>query len=312
MWCLEHLPEESCGSGLSADPGKCPGVRWNLDGIWVSWRVIESPRGEDIPLRDLVLGDTCRLVFCRGGEVRACPLCGPEQGGIAVSPGCCGLLQHPRGCRCTACALREALFFELQIGRQGLIRLLEGLGDDRDPAFRLESLVPDESVVKTTPQMDCVLRTIQDHVLPCEGRCGDLFVLARILELVWLFFREVGRSPKDDVLETDRRAVLDAQNILEENLETPPSLPELAAEVGMSLTKFKKVFSLVSGMPAFSYLRKARMERAMYLIRKNEMNITEVAYEVGYSSLSQFSRAFGEHFGIRPSQARHGGPRYME
>jgi AraC-like DNA-binding protein len=64
-------------------------------------------------------------------------------------------------------------------------------------------------------------------------------------------------------------------------------------------------------MPAFSYLRKARMERAMYLIRRNEMNITEVAYEVGYSSLSQFSRAFGEHFGIRPSQARHGGQRHM-
>ncbi|PIE68772.1 MAG: hypothetical protein CSA21_05765 [Deltaproteobacteria bacterium] len=290
------------------DCGACSGVHWNLDGIWINWRVIETVRGEDVPLSDMVLGDTCRLVFCRGGEVRSCALCGLDEG-IAVAPGCCGLLYHPNGSQCTACAFREAKFYELQISWQGLIKLLGnrdwGFGPDIMDSFRLSN----EAVVKTSPRMDCALRMIQDHVRPCQGRCGDLFVLSKVLELVWLFFKELARTPGDDVVGADRQAVLKAQTILEDNLETPPPLPDLAVQVGMSLSKFKKVFTLVSGVPPYSYLRKARMEKAMYLIRRNELNITEVAYEVGYSSLSQFSRAFGEHFGIRPSQARRGGPR---
>ncbi len=296
---------------MDSGSGKCPGVRWSLDGIWVNWRVIETVRGEDIPLHDLVAGDTCRLVFCRGGEVRSRPVCGFENG-IAVAPGCCGLLYQPSGEECTACALREGKFYEVQISWKGLKRLI----GSRDMGIGLDALerfsVPNEAVVKTSPRMDCALRMIHDHIRPCEGRCGDLFVLSKILELVWLFFKEVSRTPGDDVVGADRQAVLKAQNILEDNLEMPPSLPDLAGQVGMSLSKFKKIFTLVSGMPPYSYLRKARMEQAMYLIRKNEMNVTEVAYEVGYSSLSQFSRAFGEHFGIRPSQARRGGPRRVE
>ncbi|MEA1932868.1 MAG: helix-turn-helix transcriptional regulator [Thermodesulfobacteriota bacterium] len=55
---------------------------------------------------------------------------------------------------------------------------------------------------------------------------------------------------------------------------------------------------------SIAYLRKLRMEKAMDLIRHGEMNITEIAYDIGYNSISPFSKIFAEYFGIKPSQFR--------
>lgn len=84
----------------------------------------------------------------------------------------------------------------------------------------------------------------------------------------------------------------------------PPALNELASRVGVSSAELKQIFPKVCGMPPYAYLRKLRMEKAMDLIRHGEMNITEIAYDIGYNSISHFSKVFAGYFGIKPSQFR--------
>lgn len=104
----------------------------------------------------------------------------------------------------------------------------------------------------------------------------------------------------------DRDVVGKSQFILESNLEDPPSLGELARQVGVSSAKLKQIFPKVCGMPPYTYLRKLRMEKAFSLLNGDggEMNVTETAYSVGYNSLSHFSKVFESYFGIKPSKLR--------
>jgi AraC-like DNA-binding protein len=88
--------------------------------------------------------------------------------------------------------------------------------------------------------------------------------------------------------------------ILKENLAQPPSLEELGRRVGCSHFYLSRIFTQEVGKTISVTLRDFRMERAASLLREGRMNVTEVALEVGYSSLSHFSGAFREVIGCCP------------
>ncbi|MDE1170750.1 MAG: AraC family transcriptional regulator [Verrucomicrobium sp.] len=88
--------------------------------------------------------------------------------------------------------------------------------------------------------------------------------------------------------------------LLERDLENPPSLKMLADEVGCSPFYLSRIFSQHTGSSIPKYLRLKRVEKAGELLRSGEMNVTEAAMAVGYSSLSSFTKAFLEHFGCCP------------
>ena len=88
--------------------------------------------------------------------------------------------------------------------------------------------------------------------------------------------------------------------ILKENLAEPPSLEELGRRVGCSHFYLSRIFTQQAGKTISVTLRDFRMERAAALLREGRMNVTEVALEVGYSSLSHFSSAFREVIGCCP------------
>jgi AraC family transcriptional regulator len=88
--------------------------------------------------------------------------------------------------------------------------------------------------------------------------------------------------------------------ILKENLAEPPTLEELGRRVGCSHFYLSRIFTAESGKTISVTLRDFRMERAASLLREGRMNVTEVALEVGYSSLSHFSSAFREVIGCCP------------
>lgn len=90
------------------------------------------------------------------------------------------------------------------------------------------------------------------------------------------------------------------QLLLKQNLVSPPSLEELGRKVGCSHFYLSRIFSSQTGQTITQCLRQLRMERAAELLRSREYNVTEVALEVGYSSLSHFSAAFQETFGCCP------------
>ena len=95
-----------------------------------------------------------------------------------------------------------------------------------------------------------------------------------------------------------------AKEILESDLVNPPSLEVLAERVGMSLPHFKRIFKRLTGITAYGFLKQKRMEVALALLMNDSQTISQIADQVGYSSKSHFTKAFVEHFGVRPSSFR--------
>jgi transcriptional regulator GlxA family with amidase domain len=78
----------------------------------------------------------------------------------------------------------------------------------------------------------------------------------------------------------------------------------LARGVNMSAGHLSRQFKLAYGESPYSYLMTRRIERAMALLRRGELTVTEVCFAVGCASLGTFSTRFAELVGMPPSTYR--------
>jgi AraC-like DNA-binding protein len=84
----------------------------------------------------------------------------------------------------------------------------------------------------------------------------------------------------------------------------PLDVEALARDAHMSAGHFSREFRLAYGESPYSYLMTRRIERAMALFRRGDLNVTQVCFEVGCSSLGTFSTRFTELVGMSPSTYR--------
>ncbi|MEV0648192.1 helix-turn-helix transcriptional regulator [Phytomonospora sp. NPDC050363] len=84
----------------------------------------------------------------------------------------------------------------------------------------------------------------------------------------------------------------------------PLDVPALARGVHMSAGHLSREFRAAFGESPYSYLMTRRIERAMTLLRRGDLTVTEVCFEVGCSSLGTFSTRFSELVGMSPSSYR--------
>lgn len=84
----------------------------------------------------------------------------------------------------------------------------------------------------------------------------------------------------------------------------PLDVEALAQGVGMSAGHFSRQFRRAYGESPYTYLMTRRIERAMALLRRGDMSVTEVGLAVGCSSLGTFSTRFTELVGVSPSVYR--------
>ena len=84
----------------------------------------------------------------------------------------------------------------------------------------------------------------------------------------------------------------------------PLNVEGLARDAGMSAGHLSRRFKAAFGESPYSYLMTRRIERAMALLRRGDMTVTEVCFEVGCSSLGTFSTRFTELVGVPPSVYR--------
>ena len=84
----------------------------------------------------------------------------------------------------------------------------------------------------------------------------------------------------------------------------PLDVEALARGIGMSAGHLSRQFKLAFGESPYSYLMTRRIERAMTLLRRGELSVTDVCFDVGFSSLGTFSTRFAELVGVPPSQYR--------
>ncbi|KLI06630.1 AraC family transcriptional regulator [Mycolicibacterium conceptionense] len=84
----------------------------------------------------------------------------------------------------------------------------------------------------------------------------------------------------------------------------PLNVEALARGVNMSAGHLSRQFKSAYGESPYSYLMTRRIERAMALLRRGDMSVTEVCFAVGFSSLGTFSTRFTELVGMPPSTYR--------
>lgn len=84
----------------------------------------------------------------------------------------------------------------------------------------------------------------------------------------------------------------------------PLDVEALARGVHMSAGHLSRQFRLAYGESVYAYLMTRRIERAMALLRRGDLSVTEVCFEVGCSSLGTFSTRFTELVGVSPSRYR--------
>lgn len=189
-------------------------------------------------------------------------------------------------------------------------RNLEKLPNQEGELFSelLENLVnPKDHYVEgpcfyMTPEMHQIVDSII-HI-KYEGKTKMMFFRSQITALLSHFFGQLAENHTKQMKSGDKKHLIQAKEILSNNLENPPSLTELSKMLGLNTTKLKKEFKEVFGLPVFKYLQHERLTTAHALISKKEATVQEAAWHVGYDSLSSFSNAFAKKFGYRPSQIK--------
>jgi len=138
---------------------------------------------------------------------------------------------------------------------------------------------------------------------PYHGPLRQLFLESKTLELIthtMARFSPVHSSFGPGLLQEDLGRVRKAKRLLTQRLENPPSLTELARQVGLNKNKLNRGFRQQYGTSVFEYLRICRLERARILLQTRQKSVTEVAFSVGYRHHANFTRAFKRHFGAAP------------
>lgn len=154
--------------------------------------------------------------------------------------------------------------------------------------------------------MAAVQAMIIDQMFACPyfGQAGTLFLQSKVLELIAFQVNLLtGSRPRPDYVSAgDEERIRHARNLLKSRMTEAPTLPELSALVGLSPSKLKKGFKAVYGKTAYACLHEDRMETARTLLAERQMNVSEVAWDIGYINVGHFSTAFRKHFGIRPKE----------
>ena len=133
-----------------------------------------------------------------------------------------------------------------------------------------------------------------------------IFIKGKIYELMSYYFSNSEENtgeqcpyiPNEDTL----NKIKQAKQIILAEMKNPPSLAELAKEVGLNIKKLKTDFREYYGVPVYTYLLNYKMEIAKTLLQENQLNVNEIASYLGYSASTHFIVAFKKKFGITPKQ----------
>ncbi len=143
-----------------------------------------------------------------------------------------------------------------------------------------------------------------------KTNADEQYVQFQVLAQMYQFLAQMHIGNTDEELTTKHKpidkeepiGVYKAQQYIDQHLNALPTIKELAKFVGFSESKLKRNFKHTFGKSIHRYGQYKRMKKAQKILETKDYNISEIAYEVGYSNVSHFSNAFKKHFGQTPSQ----------
>jgi len=118
------------------------------------------------------------------------------------------------------------------------------------------------------------------------------------------FQKQIEVNPGEvTITPVDEKFLKQALEVVEKNMDSPEfSVEDFSRDMFMNrVTLYRKILS-ITGKTPIEFIRSIRLKRAAQLLEKSGMSIAEIAYEVGFNSPKNFTKAFKEEFRILPSQ----------
>jgi AraC-like DNA-binding protein len=177
-------------------------------------------------------------------------------------------------------------------------------------SFFNDSFTDVNMLSKIVGPINAEMKSALNQILMCRylGKTKNLFFFSKIIELISRIrsYTDCVKANYDisavSLTSLDWEKMWQAKSILDQNLENPPSIVELARLLGTNDFKLKNGFRKVHGITPYRYLAEQRLELARQFLCEGRMNVTEVACAVGYSSLSHFAKIFRTKFGVNPHE----------
>lgn len=170
------------------------------------------------------------------------------------------------------------------------------------PVILLTARVTDDQKLEglNTGAVDYITKPFSFEML--QSRIKSL--LAQQESMRNLFQKQIEINPKEiSATPVDERFIEKAIEIVEQNIaETEFSVEDLSKALFMSrVALYKKLLSLTGKAP-LDFIRIIRMKRAAQLMKKTQMSVSEIAYEVGFNNPKYFTKSFKKEFGKLPSE----------
>lgn len=115
--------------------------------------------------------------------------------------------------------------------------------------------------------------------------------------------QQVDKLERCEVKGLDEQLMERIMKVINKNLsDSDFNVDMLTQEVGISRAQLHRRMKEMTGISTSEFLRNIRLEQAARLLREQKINVTQVAYTVGFSNLAHFSTVFRKHFGVSPSE----------
>ncbi len=128
-----------------------------------------------------------------------------------------------------------------------------------------------------------------------------------VVKLLWIFAQHIAMVSNQILVRrqnTELPAIARARQFIHENQGEELSLGQVARAVNTSIFYFCKMFRKSTGLNFTDYVSRIRVEKATNLLLNRNLRVSEIAYEVGFQSLSHFNRVFKNIKGQSPTEYR--------
>jgi len=116
--------------------------------------------------------------------------------------------------------------------------------------------------------------------------------------------RDAQRSSLQVRLDSRNGNLIEAVQLMEQNMEEPLLIAELAKHIGISDRELERLFKRHLKQTPKSYYRQMRLEKARWMLQQTQNSVTYIALACGFASLSHFTRSYQHAFFKKPSQER--------
>ena len=157
-----------------------------------------------------------------------------------------------------------------------------------------------------SPQAVTLLQQILREHQRMDAYAPDMMI--SLLQMLLLSLLREQRDSGDDSLRTVRslhsenRIIRQAQQYISTHVREQLTVPKVAAHVDVSPSYLTALFHKNLQIAPGEYIRRVKLQESKQMIRENNLNFTEIAAELQYSTVHHFSRQFKEKFGMTPTE----------